>query len=53
MDFTTPHFLLSSRIDRAQGSGQWQFVLRTEDGYAAVRGRWTPSRNSPANDSTC
>lgn len=32
MDFTTPHFLLSSRIDCEKGSGQWHFVLRTEDG---------------------
>jgi ribonuclease HI len=32
MDFTTPHFLLFSHIDHAQGSGQWQFVLRTKDG---------------------
>ena len=32
MDFTTPHFLLFSQIDRAQGSGQWKFVLRTQDG---------------------
>ncbi|MEI8373822.1 MAG: RNase H family protein [Planctomycetota bacterium] len=32
MDSTTPHFLLNSRIDRTQGSGQWQFVLRTQDG---------------------
>lgn len=32
MDLTTPHFLLYSRIDRDQGSGQWQFVLRTRDG---------------------
>jgi len=32
MDFTTPHFLLSSHIDRTQGSGQWQFVLRSKDG---------------------
>ena len=32
MDLTTPHFLLSSRIDCEKGSGQWHFVLRTEDG---------------------
>ncbi len=32
MDFTTPHFLLSSHVDQTQGSGQWQFVLRTKDG---------------------
>jgi ribonuclease HI len=32
MDFTTPHFLLFSRVDRAECSGQWQFVLRTKDG---------------------
>lgn len=32
MDFTAPHFLLFSHIDRASASGQWQFVLRTKDG---------------------
>jgi ribonuclease HI len=32
MDFTTPHFLLFSRVDRNSSSGQWQFVLRTKDG---------------------
>ena len=32
MDITTPHFLLFSHIDAAQGSGQWQFVLRSQDG---------------------
>ena len=32
MDFTTPHFLLFSRVDHAQGSGLWQFVFRTQDG---------------------
>jgi ribonuclease HI len=32
MDSTTPHFLLFSHVDRAPGSGQWQFVLRTKDG---------------------
>jgi len=32
MDFTTPHFLLYSHIDRAPGSGRWQFMLRTQDG---------------------
>jgi ribonuclease HI len=32
MDFTTPHFLLFSHIDRAQGSGQWRFMLRKKDG---------------------
>ena len=32
MDLTTPHFLLFSHVDRAPGSGQWQFVLRSKDG---------------------
>jgi len=32
MDCTTPHFLLFSHVDRTEGSGQWQFVLRTKDG---------------------
>jgi ribonuclease HI len=29
---TTPHFLLSSRIDQAAQSGKWHFMLRTKDG---------------------
>ena len=32
MDSTTPHFLLFSHVDRAPGSGRWQFVLRAKDG---------------------
>ncbi len=32
MDFTTPHFLLYSTVDRSAGSGRWQFALRTSDG---------------------
>jgi ribonuclease HI len=31
MNSPTPHFLLSSRIDARQ-RGQWQFVLRSQDG---------------------
>ena len=32
MDPTTPHYLLFSEVDRAEGAGKWRFVLRTDDG---------------------
>ncbi len=32
MEADTPHFLLSSHIDRNGQSGQWRFVLRSKDG---------------------
>ena len=32
MDLTAPHYLLFSRVDSADGSGQWRFLLRPQDG---------------------
>lgn len=32
MDLSTPHYLLYSRVDRAEAAGRWQFVLRAADG---------------------
>ena len=29
---TTPHYLLISQVDRTEGTGQWRFLLRADDG---------------------
>jgi ribonuclease HI len=36
MDLTTPHYLLFSQVDRANGTGRWSFVLRTADGAQQI-----------------
>jgi ribonuclease HI len=32
MDLVAPHYLLFSQVDRAEGTGQWRFVLRPTTG---------------------
>jgi ribonuclease HI len=32
MDPMAPHYLLFSRVDSANGTGRWRFVLRSQDG---------------------
>jgi ribonuclease HI len=32
MSPTTPHYLLVSQVDRTEGSGQWRFLLKADDG---------------------